>query len=265
MLRLDRLHRCPRCSGDLQPLSVCPECKSTTVADLLNMAGPEIACARCGARNPTRFVCMNVPRTGPAYGEPLAPGCTSWYSYEEVHARVGQRAPRDPEVSHRRGLLSESPNWSRWGLRAHRPTEVKRNSDAPANAPGRVNGLVNGSGPARGNGRVNGLVNGRGVANAPGRVNGLVNGIGVPNGTALGTVRPSRGRLDPRYLMIGAALLMAAAIGLQLVYPPPQAPEISIDGSFEDWSGVPVYAEGTYTSSPNVRIRSVSLKLADAS
>ena len=258
MLRLDRLHRCPRCSGDLQPLSVCPECKSTTVADLLNLAGPEIACARCGTRNPTRFVCMNVPRTGSTYGEPPAPACSSWYSYEEVSQRrsppedphsppafhefggssaktalAGHRAPRDLVASCRRGLLTESPSWSRFGLPAHRPTEVKRKNNGPVNAPGRVNGLVNGR--------------------------------GVPNGTTPGTVRPSRGRLDPRYLMIGAALLMAAAIGLQLVYPPPQAPEISIDGSFEDWSGVPVYAEGTYTSSPNVRIRSVSLKLADAS
>ncbi len=139
------------------------------------------------------------------------------------------------------------------------------NGRGVANGTGRVNGLVNGRGVANGTGRVNGLVNGRGPAKGNGRVNGLVNGIGIPNAIPPPPVAPPRGRFLPRHIVIAAALLMATATMVQLLSPPPQVREISIDGSFDDWKAVPAYAEGTFTTSPNVRIQSVSLKLADAS
>jgi len=322
MLRFDRTFRCPECSGDLQPLSVCRECKSTTVADLLNQAGPEITCAMCGSTNATRFVCTAMPRPGSTFGDAPTAACSRWYTYDQVTrsgtplegpqgppslSGVGHPSAQLPPTargmrperaaSPRRGLLSESPTWSRPRMPARRPTPSKRNGGGrenatgrvnglvnghgPAKGDGRVNGLVNGHGPAKGMGRVNGLVNGRGVANETGRtnglvngngpnggsrsLNGLVNGIGIPMGAPPRGIRPVPGRFDPRYLMIAAALLMAAAIVFQLVSPPARAPEMTIDGSFSDWTSVPAYAEGTFTTSPNVRIRSASLKLVESS
>src|SRR3972149_5263604 len=227
MLRFDRTFRCPECSGDLQPLSVCRECKSTTVADLLNQAGPEITCARCGSTNATRFVCTAMPRPGSKFGDAPTAACSRWYTYDQV-TRSGTplEGPQGPPslsgVGHPSAQLPPTATGRVNGL---------VNGHGPAKGDGRVNGLVNGHGPAKGMGRVNGLVNGRGVANETGRtnglvngkgynrrarsLNGLVNGIGIPMGAPPRGIRPVPGRFDPRYLMIAAALLLAEAIAVE--------------------------------------------------
>src|SRR3990170_653372 len=142
VLRLDECYRCPKCSGDLQALSVCPPCRTTTVVDPLIRVEPEIA-------------------VQPAPVAQLALG------------------GRDPQanlaLSRRRGLLSPSPSWPVLGVSNRGPVDRPRSRRGRVNGAGRVNGLINGTGPANATGRVNGLINGTGPANATGRVNGLAN------------------------------------------------------------------------------------------
>jgi len=108
-----------------------------------------------------------------------------------------------------------------------------------------------------------GLINGRGLVNGRGRVNGLINGTGFVNGSSLAEMRLPRRNFLPRYIAIGAALIMLFTIAAALVPPSPTSLGIQIDGSFSDWQGVPTYADGTVSGNPSVRITSVSLTAAD--
>jgi len=208
VLRLDECYRCPQCSGDLQALSVCPPCRTTTVVDPLIRVEPEIACARCGSPNPTRFVCIGIPPSGPELEDSPILTCSPWFTYEEVAQPIHlpitadalpeipvQPAPvaqlalegRDPQanraLSRRRGLLSPSPSWPVLGVSNRGPVDRPRSRRGRVNGAGRVNGLINGTGPANATGRVNGLANGLGVLNGSGRVNGLALGRGAPHAT----------------------------------------------------------------------------------
>jgi len=95
---------------------------------------------------------------------------------------------------------------------------------------------------------VNGLVTG------PGRVNGIVTGasVGRPMIRGLRLPYPSR---RVRYFTIASAILVAVLIAGFLFVPPtgPSAP-ITIDGSFADWSSVPMFDAATTTSDTNVSI-----------
>ena len=201
MLRLGPSLQCPECAGELQALCFCPECRHTTIPEVVNAPDPEIACSRCGGMSPTRFVCVRAtPRPGHA---PPAQSCAAWYSYEQVFASAPTQgdaghvfhepaesdivSPRPhatersgktrirPSAPSLKGLLSQSPGWSN--------TASTQGNNGHVNGTGRVNGLVNGVGPAKGSGRVNGLVNGVGPARGSGRVNGLVNGRGPSMGS----------------------------------------------------------------------------------
>jgi len=130
------------------------------------------------------------------------------------------------------------------------------------NGVGRTNGLVNGMGRVNGlttpAGRVNGLVTGRGRVNGlvtgPGRVNGIVTGasVGRPMIRGLRLPYPSR---RVRYFTIASAILVAVLIAGFLFVPPsgPSTP-IVIDGSFADWSSVPMFDAATTASDTNVSI-----------
>jgi len=117
---------------------------------------------------------------------------------------------------------------------------------------GRVNGLTTSAG------RVNGLVTGRGRVNGlvtgPGRVNGIVTGASVGRPTFRGLRLPYPSR-RVRYLTIASAILVAVLIAGFLFVPPsgPSAP-IVIDGSFADWSSVPMFDAATTASDANVSI-----------
>ena len=175
------------------------------------------------------------------------------------------------------GFLSQWVRGSRGLVSGVRPKQAPRGTgrvNGVVNGRGRVNGLVNGvgrtNGLVNGMGRVNGLTApaGRvnGLVTSKGRVNGLVTGTGRVNGVAVGaglgrpSVRGLRLRLPypsrrVRYLSITAALLVAITIAAILFVPPsgPSAP-ITIDGSFGDWSSVPMFDAATVASDANVSI-----------
>src|SRR5947199_9407066 len=175
------------------------------------------------------------------------------------------------------GFLSQWVRGSRGLVSGVRPKQAPRGTgrgSGVVNGRGRVNGLVNGvgrtNGLVNGMGRVNGLTApaGRvnGLVTSKGRVNGLVTGTGRVNGVAVGaglgrpSVRGLRLRLPypsrrVRFLSIAAALLVAITIAAILFVPPsgPSAP-IMIDGSFGDWSSVPMFDAATVASDANVSI-----------
>src|SRR5213595_423530 len=206
----------------------------------------------------------------------------------EAEATGEEKLPPVPSpLSESIGFLSQWVRGSRGLVSGLRPKRGPRESgrvNGIVNGKGRVNGLVNGvgrtNGLVSGVGRTNGLVNGMGRVNgltAPagrvnglvtskGRVNGLVTGTGRVNGVAVGaglgrpSVRGLRLRLPypsrrVRYLSIAAALLVAITIAAILFVPPsgPSAP-ITIDGSFGDWSSVPMFDAATVASDANVSI-----------
>src|SRR5256886_112849 len=117
---------------------------------------------------------------------------------------------------------------------------------------GRVNGLTTPTG------RVNGLVTSRGRVNGlvtdQGRVNGIVTGVSVGRPTFRGLRLPYPSR-RVRYLTIASGVLVAILIAGLLFVPPsgPSAP-IVIDGSFLDWSSVPMFDAATTASDANVSI-----------
>jgi len=175
------------------------------------------------------------------------------------------------------GFLTQWVRGSRGLVSGVRPKQAPRGTgrvNGVVNGKGRVNGLVNGvgrtNGLVNGMGRVNGLsapagrVNG--LVTSKGRVNGLVTGTGRVNGVAVGaglgrpSVRGLRLRLPypsrrVRYLSIAAAVLVGITIAAILFVPPsgPSAP-ITIDGSFGDWSSVPMFDAATVASDANVSI-----------
>jgi hypothetical protein len=109
-----------------------------------------------------------------------------------------------------------------------------------------------------------GLVNGKGLVNGRGRVNGLINGTGFINGGAVAELRLPPKRLMPRYITIGAAFLMLFAIAAALIEQQPPSPDVTIDGDFDDWSGIPVYEDGTASANTNVQIHNASIRTEDS-
>jgi hypothetical protein len=91
------------------------------------------------------------------------------------------------------------------------------------------------------------------MVNGRGRVNGLVNGTGFVNGVAIAEFRLPRQSLMPRYIAIGASLLMLFA-GAVVYFEQGTPPGIVVDGAFDDWAGVPEYLGGTPSANPNVQI-----------
>src|SRR5213596_2628498 len=204
----------------------------------------------------------------------------------EAEATAEEKLPPVPSpLSESIGFLSQWVRGSRGLVSGLRPKHSPRGSgkvNGIVNGKGRVNGLVNGmgrtNGLVNGVGRTNGLVNGMGRVNgltAPaGRVNGLVTGRGRVNGLVTGPGRVNgiitgasvgrptfRGLRLPypsrrvRYFTIASAILVAVLIAGFLFVPPsgPSAP-IVIDGSFKDWSSVPMFDAATIASDANVSI-----------
>src|SRR5438270_4304219 len=196
----------------------------------------------------------------------------------EAEATGVEKLPPVPSpLSESIGFLSQWVRGSRGLVSGLRPKRGPRESgrvNGVVNGKGRVNGLVNGvgrtNGLVNGMGRVNGLsapagrVNG--LVTSKGRVNGLVTGTGRVNGVAVGAGlgRPSQRGLRlrlpypsrrVRYLSIAAAVLVGITIAAILFVPPsgPSAP-ITIDGSFGDWSSVPMFDAATVASDANVSI-----------
>jgi predicted amidophosphoribosyltransferase len=111
-----------------------------------------------------------------------------------------------------------------------------------------------------------GLINGRGLVNGRGRVNGLINGTGFVNGSSLAEMRLPRKNFLPRYIAIGAAMIMLFAITAALVAPTGTQYLITIDGNFQDWDSqhVPLYRNGTRSSNPNIEFAGVSVFSPDS-
>jgi hypothetical protein len=128
------------------------------------------------------------------------------------------------------------------------------------NGKGRINGtgLVNGRGRINGTGMVNGkgLVNGKGIINGRGRVNGLIDGNGFTNGLSLSNIaRGTKKRVWPRYAALGVAFIIMIML-LYGIVPQPLArvSPITIDGQFEDWDRVSIYAEQGQGPNPDTSI-----------
>ncbi len=109
-----------------------------------------------------------------------------------------------------------------------------------------------------------GLINGRGLVNGRGRVNGLINGSGFVNGSSLAEVRLPRKRLLPRYLAIGAAMLMLFGAAVSLNQGSPPSTRIVVDGSLGDWAGIAHYNDSTISGVPAVQITSASVNVSDS-
>jgi len=105
-----------------------------------------------------------------------------------------------------------------------------------------------------------GLINGRGLVNGRGRVNGLINGSGFINGSSVAEPHLPRKNLAPRYLAIGASMIMLFAVATVFI-PGSGGSGIQIDGSFTDWNPAAHYPVGTGSSNANVDLQSVSLEL----
>lgn len=134
------------------------------------------------------------------------------------------------------------------------------NGKGMVNGKGRINGtgLVNGLGRINGTGMVNGkgLVNGRGIVNGRGRVNGLINGNGFTNGLALSNItRGPTKRAGIRYVALAAAFAILV-LGLYGIVPQAerQVSPITIDGQFQDWSGVDLYTDQGHGPNPDTSI-----------
>lgn len=143
---------------------------------------------------------------------------------------------------------------------AKAPPTLQGTQDRPSRPGGRDRGVA--ARRASGLEGRRGLINGSGMVNGRGRVNGLVNGTGFVNGVSIAEIRLPRGSLMPRYVAIGAGLLMLFAIAVSLVEPEP-ASLITIDGNFEDWESRPVYTDGTVSANPNVQIAETSIHVEE--
>jgi len=105
-----------------------------------------------------------------------------------------------------------------------------------------------------------GLVNGKGLVNGRGRVNGLINGTGFVNGGSLAEQRLARQNLMPRYIAVAASLLMLFGFVVALIPPGPSGSAIIIDGSFDDWDGIPQYWEPPQSVNADIQIVSTSVR-----
>jgi hypothetical protein len=134
------------------------------------------------------------------------------------------------------------------------------NGKGIVNGKGRINGtgLVNGRGRINGTGMVNGkgLVNGRGIVNGRGRVNGLINGNGFTNGLALSNITSGPGkRTGIKYVVLVIAFAILA-LGLYGIVPQAEkkVSPITIDGQFQDWSGIDLYTDQGLGPNPDTSI-----------
>lgn len=103
-----------------------------------------------------------------------------------------------------------------------------------------------------------GLVNGTGLVDGRGRVNGLVNGTGFVDGVAIADLRLPRKSLIPRYVAIGAALLIFFS-GVAVFLNTGTPAGIRIDGNFGDWAGHAEYVGGTPSANLGVEIAKTSV------
>jgi len=120
---------------------------------------------------------------------------------------------------------------------------------------GRTNGLVNGT-RGRTNGVTNGLVNGLRSLRA-GMTNGLTNGSGFTNG--LGSQRYARELRRNRWKLFLIPAVFAALVAAPLLNGElggPGGPVI--DGSFEDWAGVPSIPLAPTANNTNVALTRVA-------
>src|SRR5256885_8776775 len=194
---------------------------------------------------------------------------------EEAEATDEKLPPVPSPLAESIGFLSQWVRGSRGLVSGLRPKHGPRGSgrvNGVVNGQGRVNGLVNGMGRTNGlvngmgrvnglttpTGRVNGLVTSRGRVNGlvtdQGRVNGIVTGVSVGRPTFRGLRLPYPSR-RVRYFTIASGVLVAILIAGLLFVPPsgPSAP-IVIDGSFLDWSSVPMFDAATTASDTNVSL-----------
>src|SRR3989449_2846415 len=194
---------------------------------------------------------------------------------EKAEAPEEKLPPVPSPLAESIGFLSQWVRGSRGLVSGLRPKHGPRGSgrvNGVVNGQGRVNGLVNGVGRTNGlvngmgrvnglttpTGRVNGLVTSRGRVNGlvtdQGRVNGIVTGVSVGRPTFRGLRLPYPSR-RVRYFTIASGVLVAILIAGLLFVPPsgPSAP-IVIDGSFLDWSSVPMFDAATTASDANVSI-----------
>ncbi|TLZ68655.1 MAG: zinc ribbon domain-containing protein, partial [Methanobacteriota archaeon] len=194
---------------------------------------------------------------------------------EKAEAPEEKLPPVPSPLAESIGFLSQWVRGSRGLVSGLRPKHGPRGSgrvNGVVNGQGRVNGLVNGVGRTNGlvngmgrvnglttpTGRVNGLVTSRGRVNGlvtdQGRVNGIVTGVSVGRPTLRGLRLPYPSR-RVRYFTIASGVLVAILIAGLLFVPPsgPSAP-IVIDGSFLDWSSVPMFDAATTASDANVSI-----------
>jgi tetratricopeptide (TPR) repeat protein len=127
--------------------------------------------------------------------------------------------------------------------------------EAPSRVPARE-GLINGR-RREGltpSGRINGLINGIESAKR-GLINGLTNGVGMTNG--LGSLRFRREEMLGRWKLflpiVFALLLLGSTFFVSIE--PETGGRIQIDGSIDDWSGIPVTeSRQSPTLNPNVDI-----------
>ena len=194
---------------------------------------------------------------------------------EKAEATEEKLPPVPSPLAESIGFLSQWVRGSRGLVSGLRPKHGPRGSgrvNGVVNGQGRVNGLVNGMGRTNGlvngmgrvnglttpTGRVNGLVTSRGRVNGlvtdQGRVNGIVTGVSVGRPTFRGLRLPYPSR-RVRYFTIASGVLVAILIAGLLFVPPsgPSAP-IVIDGSFLDWSSVPMFDAATTASDTNVSL-----------
>ena len=138
------------------------------------------------------------------------------------------------------------------------PPAVPRRAPAVtprAPAPGRINGLINGTGRVNGmaQGRVNGLINGVVRARA-GLTNGLTNGLGFTNGLGGRRYAGDQRRRWARVLLI--PLVAFSLLSVTLFLPPDPGPLLGGirigDGRFDEWQGAVVYTQPSSTSNPDV-------------
>ena len=122
-------------------------------------------------------------------------------------------------------------------------------------------GLSNGLGQTNGTSMVNGRskINGTSRVNGTGAINGrsLVNGKGLSNGLrakASAYTERRRGHLLKwQFIAVLVAIVIVIPAVIFLTRTSPSAP-ISIDGDFEDWSGIPKFGANTLSGSPSIDI-----------
>ena len=214
----------------------------------------------------------------------------AWQTKGELLLRLGRNGDADSAFQRAADLEVAEREFGRaalTGLQTRgpaRPVPARGTTASAGRTNGRVNGLTNGR-RGRTNGRMNGFTNGSGATNGltnglgrvnglmsglargEGRTNGLVNGNGFTNGRRgrpAGAL-PSAGREWARSLAGIAAvvlLMVLAPILASMFTTTPATRGIAIDGSFGDWSAVPVlYADPSGDTRGNPDVDLIGYKL----